>query len=93
MVDFANYKAQIEDIGFVTINNVFSDAKMKQIVQLIHQADSSRKTFRKSTDLFAIRQFLKELPEIANLILQDEFKLFIQELLGSDFFYRKIYIF
>lgn len=89
MVDFANYKAQIEDIGFVTINNVFSDAKMKQIVQLIHQADSSRKTFRKSTDLFAIRQFLKELPEIANLILQDEFKLFIQELLGSDFFIVK----
>ncbi|WP_231635003.1 hypothetical protein [Pedobacter sp. PACM 27299] len=89
MVDFNKYRVEIEDTGFVAIDNVFSDAKIEQIIQLIDQADTSRKTFRKSTDLFAIRQFLKEVPEIGELIINDEFKLLIQELFGSDYFMVK----
>jgi hypothetical protein len=36
--------------------------------------DTSKKTFRKSEDLFAIRQFLKEVPEIKDLIFNDNIK-------------------
>ncbi|TKC55956.1 phytanoyl-CoA dioxygenase family protein [Pedobacter hiemivivus] len=83
------YKTQIKDAGFVTINNVFSDGEIEKILELINQADTSRKTFRKSADLFAIRQFLKEVPEIGKLILNDEFKLLIHNLFGSDYFVVK----
>jgi ectoine hydroxylase-related dioxygenase (phytanoyl-CoA dioxygenase family) len=89
MADVNMYRTQIENTGFVTINNVFSDGEVEKIVQLIHQADTSRKTFRKSADLFAIRQFLKEVPDISKLILNDEFKLLIHSLFGSDHFIVK----
>jgi hypothetical protein len=56
---YDNYKKQIQDSGFLTINNVFSDVEVKEILRLIDQADTSKKTFRKTTDLFAIRQFFK----------------------------------
>jgi ectoine hydroxylase-related dioxygenase (phytanoyl-CoA dioxygenase family) len=89
MADVNMYRTQIEDTGFVTINNVFSDGEVEKILQLINQADTSRKTFRKSADLFAIRQFLKEVPGISNLILNDEFKLLIHSLFESDHFIVK----
>lgn len=89
MADINMYRTQIEHTGFVTINNVFSDGEVEKILQLINQADTSRTTFRKSADLFAIRQFFKEEPEIGNLILNDEFKLLIYGLFGSDYFIVK----
>lgn len=89
MADVNMYRTQIEDTGFVTINNVFSEGKIGKILQLINQADSSRKTFRKSADLFAIRQFLKEVPAIVKLILNDEFKLLIHDLFGWGYFIVK----
>ena len=89
MADVNRYSAQIEETGFVTINDIFSDDEVEKILQLINQADTSRKTFRKSADLFAIRQFLKEVPEIVEFILNDKFKLLIQSLFGPDYFIVK----
>lgn len=89
MADVNMYKAEIENVGFTTIKNVFSDGQIEEILQLINQSDTSRKTFRKSADLFAIRQFLKEVPGIAELILNDEFKMLIQNVFGQDYFVIK----
>jgi ectoine hydroxylase-related dioxygenase (phytanoyl-CoA dioxygenase family) len=88
MVD-DNYKKQIQDSGFLTINNVFSDVEVKEILRLINQADTSKKTFRKTTDLFAIRQFLKEVPDLNKLIINERFKLLVHSLFGSDYFIVK----
>nr|WP_068892603.1 phytanoyl-CoA dioxygenase family protein [Pedobacter panaciterrae] len=89
MTDFNTYRAQIESAGFTTINNVFSNDQVESILELINRSDTSGNTFRKSADLFAIRQFLKEVPEVDKLILNDEFKELIQNLFGSDYFVVK----
>jgi len=89
MINYNTHKTQIEETGFTTINNLFSDHQIAKILQIIDQTDTSRKTFRKSADLFAIRQFLKEMPEIYHLIFDAEFKLLIQHLFGSDYFIVK----
>ncbi|NRF37218.1 phytanoyl-CoA dioxygenase family protein [Pedobacter foliorum] len=89
MVDVNMYKAQIEEQGFTTITNVFADEQVEEILQLINQSDTSRKTFRKSADLFAIRQFLKEVPAVAHLIFNDEFKTLIKSVFGSRYFVIK----
>ncbi|WP_316742165.1 phytanoyl-CoA dioxygenase family protein [Pedobacter antarcticus] len=89
MADTSIYRTQIDEKGFVTINNIFSVSEVEKILQLIDQADTSAKTFRKSADLFAIRQFIKEVPEIGKLILNDEFKRLIHGIFGSDYFIVK----
>ena len=89
MADVNMYNAQIEETGFVTISDLFSHDEVEKILQLISEADTSKKTFRKSADLFAIRQFLKEVPGIIELILNDKFKLLIHSLFGSDHFIVK----
>lgn len=89
MINPDPYKLQLESNGFTTIKHVFSDLQIIRMLELIDQADTSKGTFRKSADLFAIRQFLKEVPEINKLILNNEFKALIRDLFGSDYFIVK----
>ncbi|WP_316819686.1 phytanoyl-CoA dioxygenase family protein [Pedobacter gandavensis] len=83
------YKSQLESFGFTTLEHIFSNEQIEGMLKLIGQADMSKGTFRKTADLFAIRQFLKEVPEIDQLILNDEFKQLIHDLFGWDYFIVK----
>jgi ectoine hydroxylase-related dioxygenase (phytanoyl-CoA dioxygenase family) len=76
MINLDLYRSQLESSGFTTIERIFSNEQIEQMLKLISQTDTSKGTFRKSVDLFAIRQFLKEVPEIGELILNEEFKLY-----------------
>ncbi|WP_316788904.1 phytanoyl-CoA dioxygenase family protein [Pedobacter frigoris] len=82
-------KAQIETEGFTTISNVFTSEQIQQFCEIIEHANGSGETFRRSADLFAIRQFLKEVPEIGPLIFIDAFKDLIAQLFGKDYFVVK----
>ena len=79
----------IADSGFTIIGNVFNVAQVNAIIAEIEKADTTNPTFRKTDDLFAIRQFLKELPEVTPLIFTDRFKQLINELFGDGYFIVK----
>ncbi|QKJ29595.1 phytanoyl-CoA dioxygenase family protein [Mucilaginibacter mali] len=76
------------DKGFTIINNVYTAADVEQIINCINKADADKPTFRKSDDLFAIRQFLKEVPGVFPLIFNDRLKAIINEF-GSGYFVTK----
>ena len=75
--------------GYTVIENVFSAAEISVIVLAIEKADSDKATFRKSKDLFAIRQFLNEVPGIAGLIFSKQLNSVIEELFGREYFVVK----
>lgn len=52
------YKEKISRDGFAVINDVFSPDEITKVINYISKADSSKPTFRKSNNLFAIRKFL-----------------------------------
>ena len=89
MTDLDRHKDQIQDLGFTVIENIYSRDEVEQIIKTINQTDSSRLTFGKSADIFAIRQFLKEVPETADLIFSDNLKAVIRQLFGDDYFVVK----
>jgi ectoine hydroxylase-related dioxygenase (phytanoyl-CoA dioxygenase family) len=82
-------KQGILDEGFTIINNVFTDEEIDNLLLAISKADTSKPTFRKTDDLFAIRQFFKEIPSIVDLIFNDSLTKIISELFGNDFFVVK----
>jgi ectoine hydroxylase-related dioxygenase (phytanoyl-CoA dioxygenase family) len=55
----------------------------------INQTHTGKETFRKSIDLFAIRQFLKEVPSTLDIILNDNLKNVLDPLLGDKYFIVK----
>jgi Protein involved in biosynthesis of mitomycin antibiotics/polyketide fumonisin len=88
-MNLQNHKDSIQENGFTIINNIFSDEEIEKIREVIQHIDTSKETFRKSEDLFAIRQFLKEIPDIKNLIFNENIKSIIKDIFGSDYFVVK----
>ena len=84
-----NHKSHILEYGFAVINNVFSKQELEEIDTVLQSIDTSKENFRKSEDLFAIRQFLKEVPEIKDLIFNENIRKVVQEIFGEKYFVVK----
>ena len=88
-INFQEHKFQIREFGFTTINEIYSVEEIQNIIVKIENADKTNETFRKSKDLFAIRQFLKEIPETHKLIFNDKLKSIINQIFGENYFVVK----
>ncbi|MCS3531820.1 phytanoyl-CoA dioxygenase family protein [Chryseobacterium sp. JUb7] len=84
-MNLQKHKNSITEKGFTVINSIFSDEEIKKISEVIQDIDTSKETFRKSEDLFAIRQFLKEIPEVNDLIFNENIKTIIKDLFGEQY--------
>lgn len=84
-----NYQNEINESGFAIVNEIYSADEIQQIIQVINHADSKNTTFRKSEDLFAIRQFLKEIPAVKELVFNKKLKFLVNQLFGNDYFLVK----
>ncbi len=82
-------KEKIDSKGFAIVENIFSNEEVELLIQIISNTDSSNLSFRKSKDLFAIRQFFKEVPEAAGIIFNEKLKILIAETFGDNFFIVK----
>ena len=51
------YKTEIEINGFTTIDAIYTDTEIANFISAIENTEARSETFRKSDDLFAIRQF------------------------------------
>lgn len=78
-------KQKIEKDGFAVTDPVFINSAIVELLQVISSADSNRPTFRKTNDLFAIRQFLKYLPAAADCIFTPGFNTLIDEVMGTGY--------
>jgi ectoine hydroxylase-related dioxygenase (phytanoyl-CoA dioxygenase family) len=76
---------EIATNGFTVIENIYTDKEVDALTALIQQADSSNETFRKTKDLFAIRQFLKEVPDVVPAIFTSSLMSTINELFGEGY--------
>ena len=89
MNDIAKHKQELLDSGFSVVDNIYSIDEIQNILTAINNVDSSKDTFRKSTDLFAIRQFLKEVPTAFDLIFTDKLNAVIRQVIGDNCFVVK----
>ncbi|MFH6989017.1 phytanoyl-CoA dioxygenase family protein [Flavobacterium collinsii] len=87
-----NYSTKINSQGFAIINNVYDETEIEKLISLIENVtgnDFDNATFRKSQDLFAIRQFHKEVPETLDFIFNENLKNIIKSNFGSGYFITK----
>ncbi|MFN3754240.1 phytanoyl-CoA dioxygenase family protein [Flavobacterium sp.] len=89
MVALDKTKTALNELGFSVVNNVYSEYEIELISSFINGLDTSKPIFRKTDDLFAIRQFVKEFPEIKSLLFNDNLKKIIQEIGGENCFVVK----
>lgn len=82
-------KYKIEQDGFTVINDIFSDKDVENILRIIDQADTNKPTFRKTSELFAIRQFLKEIPDAVPAIFTKKLNTVIKQISEGGYFVVK----
>ena len=83
---------EINSEGFAIIDNVYSENEIEKIISEIEKVtenETENSTFRKSQDLFAIRQFYKEIPETLNLIFNQNLREIIKLNFGENYFITK----
>jgi ectoine hydroxylase-related dioxygenase (phytanoyl-CoA dioxygenase family) len=83
------HKESFFENGFAVINDIYSDMEVEKIKDSITKADTSKATFRKSEDLFAIRQFLKEIPDVAEIIFNNKLRTIVKEIFTNSYFVTK----
>lgn len=87
--DTAKHKEELLYNGFTTIDNIYSAEEVDKILSTIDQVDKTKETFRKSVDLFAIRQFLKEVPEAIKHVFNNNLQTVIRHVFGNNYFVVK----
>jgi len=87
-----NNSKEIYSEGFTIINDVYTEDEIEKLISLIEDKtknDSDNATFRRSQDLFAIRQFHKEIPEILDFVFNENLKEIIESNFGKRYFITK----
>ncbi|WP_299440367.1 phytanoyl-CoA dioxygenase family protein [uncultured Aquimarina sp.] len=84
-----NHKLELQKQGFTTIPNIYSNREINDLIEVLESLNIESTNFRKTTDLFAIRQFLKEVPEVHNLIFNNNLRQLVYEYFGEDYFLVK----
>jgi ectoine hydroxylase-related dioxygenase (phytanoyl-CoA dioxygenase family) len=82
-------KEDICNRGFAIADNVFTDEEIDNLLFTISHADASKPTFLRTNDLFAIRQFLKEIPACIEKVFNNKLNALISKLFGDDYFVVK----
>ena len=83
---------EINSKGFTIIDNVYSENEIEKLISLIEnitENETENATFRKSQDLFAIRQFHKEIPQTLPFIFNENLKYIIKSNFGEGYFITK----
>jgi ectoine hydroxylase-related dioxygenase (phytanoyl-CoA dioxygenase family) len=85
-----NIKEKIAEEGFAIVDNIFTTEEVDNLLVAISHVDKTKPTFRKTTDLFAIRQFFKEVPAAYDIVFNNnKLNALIKELFGDEFFVVK----
>jgi hypothetical protein len=83
------YQTELSKIGYTLINKIYTQDEVNTIIDLIESADDASATFRKTENLFAIRQFLKEVPSVKEYVFNEKLLSVIRTILGHDYFVVK----
>jgi ectoine hydroxylase-related dioxygenase (phytanoyl-CoA dioxygenase family) len=84
-----NYQKQIEANGYAIVNHVFSAEEADAIAGVLKNIDPSKANFRKTADLFAIRQLFREIPDVQPLIFTEALHQLIERLFGGGYYVVK----
>lgn len=82
-------KKQLTDLGHCIMEEVYTPNEISALINAINEVDPSGQAFRKTSDLFAIRQFLKEVPKVQGMIFNNRLNTIIHEFFGNDYFIVK----
>ena len=88
-MNYARNKIELKKNGFSVLSDLYSDNEISGILACIENAEEDGNSFMKTKDLFAIRQLIKNVPELSNLLFNKKLNELIADLSESEYFLTK----
>ncbi len=88
-MNYKKNKIELEENGFSVLTDLYSDKEISRILACIENAEQEGNSFMKTKDLFAIRQLIKNVPELTDLVFNEKLTELISDLSKSEYFLTK----
>ena len=86
---YTKNKIELEENGYSILSGLYSDNEVSKILACIESAEQDGNSFMKTKDLFAIRQLIKNIPELSNLLFNTKLITLLSDLSESEYFLTK----
>ncbi|MDJ1491769.1 phytanoyl-CoA dioxygenase family protein [Cytophagaceae bacterium DM2B3-1] len=86
LAQVSTYKEKLINDGFLVIEDIYQPQEVEQLINYLETSTGEGPNFRKTDDLFAIRNFLHEVPHVNSLLWTDNLHQVIEQLFGPDYF-------
>ena len=88
-MNYRRNKIELEENGFSVLTNLYSDEEISQILTCLENTEQEGNSFMKTKDLFAIRQLIKNVPELSSLLFNKKLIELLSDLSESEYFLTK----
>jgi len=88
-MNYGKNKIELEENGYSVLSDLYSDGEINQIITCIENAEQVGNSFMKSSDLFAIRQLINNVPELSDILFNKKLIDLLAELSDSKYFLTK----
>jgi ectoine hydroxylase-related dioxygenase (phytanoyl-CoA dioxygenase family) len=88
-MNYTKNKIELENNGYSVLSDLYSDSEISRILACIENDEQDGNSFMKTKDLFAIRQLIKNVPELTNLLFNAKLTELISDLSESEYFLTK----
>ena len=88
-MNYERNKIELEENGYSVLAEMYSDIEINQILACIENAEQNGSSFIKTKDLFAIRQLIKNVPKLTDLLFNEKLAELLSDLSESEYFLTK----
>ena len=88
-MNYDKYKQELKKNGYSILSKIYSDDEIDKILALIRSTSQDENSFVKTEDLFAIRQLIRNIPSLADLLLNNRMKELLSFFFESPYFLTK----
>ena len=88
-MNYEKNKIELEENGFPILADLYSDKEISGILACIENAEQGGNSIMKTKDLFAIRQLIKNVPELSHLLFNEKLIELISDLSECEYFLTK----
>ncbi|WP_394748028.1 phytanoyl-CoA dioxygenase family protein [Spongiimicrobium salis] len=88
-MEYAKAKTALEQNGYTTLDNLYTEEEVTHILNCLEATEEKGNSFSKTKDVFAIRQLIKNIPDLSALLFTKNLKSLLSELFKSECFLTK----
>ena len=71
-MDYLKNKIELEEKGYSILNQLYSNEEVNEILHCIKNTQQNKESFTKTEHLFAIRQLIKNIPNLSNILFNNK---------------------